>query len=436
MRERLGLGVSLLCLTVAATATAAAGSSEHAIGVRAASGAALAPPAPQLVASPDASVRQPARQAGTPTAVPGSARRSASIPAVGFTQEGIDRSNANGIWDPADVTLGVGPAYIGEAVNSSLGWWRIGAGFDASKILSLGTFFTTGNANRRKDKMANPRLLYDPGSKRWFFTAFDITRDELDLAVSTTSDPTKAFWIYTYNAGGCPDQPRLAVSGTMVALSYDVFASCTKRVGPVSGGVLQVWSKQPLVKGATPQYTSYGPSPAIAGATPAPSPGSGAAIYMLAADYTNSQVILFTVSSVGEQTIPLQRVAVNPLRLAPPPSERGSSGPLAPASNRVQDAFFSGGHIWLAANDGCTVPGPVPLQGCVRLVELSPAGQVLSQVDQALANGRSAIAPAVRPDGHGHVFSVFGYSSPSDYPGLAATVDPGVSNAYLQLKPG
>ncbi len=436
MRERLGLTLTLLCLGVGAvTAGTASGGPAAQVVVltaRTASSAASARPlanAPALVAT------RPERSPAT-ALVPSAARRSTSIPAVGFTQEGIDRNDAKGVWDPADVTLGVGPTYLGEAVNSAVGWWRIGAGFDASGIRPLGEFFTTGNTNRNKDQMADPRLLYDPSSGHWFFTAFDITRGEINLAVSTTSDPTRPFWIFTYQAGGCPDQPRLAVRGTMVALSYDVYPSCSKRTGPTSGGVLWVWSKQPLIKGAAPQYTSYGPTPAIAGVTPAPSPGSGSAIYMLAADYTNSQVILFTVSSVGEQTIPLKPVAIQPLRLAPSPPERGSSAPLAPASNRVQDAFFSGGHIWLAANDGCSVPGPVPLQGCVRLVELSPAGQVLSQVDQALANGRSAIAPAVRPDGHGHVFSVFGYSSPRDYPGLAATVDPAVSNAYLQLKPG
>lgn len=404
MRQRRGLVAALLCVGVGAAASAAASNG-------------------------------PLVRVST-AAVPSALARSSSIPAVGFSQEGIDKAHASGAANPADVTLGVGPTYLGEAVNSAVAWWRIGAGFDASKILPLGQFFSTSAANRRKDRMVHPRLLYDPASGRWFFTAFDLTRKEVDLGVSQSSDPTRPFWIFTYTVAGCPDQPRLAVSGTMVALTYDVLASCAKPSSAVSGGVLQVWAKRPLLTGATPAFDSYGPSPAIAGTTPAPSPGNGSAIYMLAADYSASQIVLFTVGSVGEKSIPLQRVSINPLRLAPPPPERGSSAPLAAASNRVQDAFFAAGHIWLAANDGCSVPGPVPLQGCIRFVELTPSGQVVSQVDQALANGRSIFAPTIRPDAHGHLFSVFGYSSPRDYPGLAATVDPAVSQAYLQLKPG
>src|SRR5579885_2131202 len=126
MRERLGLIVTLVCLGAAVVAAAASGGPGPELVVLSARSTPSAAGVRQL-AAPAAGAPQTRREA---TLIPAAARRAASIPAVGFTQEGIDRNDAKGVWDPADVTLGVGPTYVGEAVNSAVGWWKIGAGFD------------------------------------------------------------------------------------------------------------------------------------------------------------------------------------------------------------------------------------------------------------------------------------------------------------------
>ena len=362
--------------------------------------------------------------------------RGATSPAIGFSQEGIGKADAYGSWEPADVSLAVGPAYIGEAVNTAVGWWRIGAGYSASSVRSLGAFFTTTTADRRNDQMSDPRLLYDASSGRWFFVAFDVTRTETDLAVSTSNDPTQSWWIYAIPAAGCPDQPRIAVSDTMVALTYDLFSTCATRVPPYIGGVVQLFDKAAMMSGGAPATNLFGPDPRFEAITPAPSFDGGSTIYMVSTDYRFSQVVLYTATSVSQSSIPLQRSLINLLRSSPPPYQLGSSFSLDPGDNRVQDAFITGGNIWLAANDGCTVQGSTTMQGCIRYVELSEAGQVLDQREEALANGRSGLYPAFRPDGNGNLFTIYGYSSANDYASLAVTIDPGRASGYSELKTG
>lgn len=269
-----------------------------------------------------------------------------------------------------------------------------------------------------------------------FFVAFDVSRSETELAVSTSSDPTRSWWIYSLPAAGCPDQPRIATSDTMVALSYNLFASCATRLPPYIGGVVQLFDKEAMVRGAAPASSIYGPDPRFTSITPATSFDGGVAISMVSTDYVLSQVILFTATAVGQPSIPLQRISVALLRKSPPPSQLGSSVPLDSGDNRVQDAVVLGGNVWLAANDGCAVQGSATLQGCIRYVVLSESGHLVDQREEALANGRSALYPAIRPDANGNVVSIYGYASSNDYPSLAATINPGQGSGYLELKAG
>jgi hypothetical protein len=374
------------------------------------------------------------RRAAPPLAV-GTPSRAATVPSVGFSQQGISRGFASGAWDPADVSLAVGPMYVGEAVNASVGWWRIGAGFSTTGVTPLASFFTTSAVDRRSDNMSDPRLLYDASSGRWFFVAFDVSRTETDLAVSTNTDPTQPWLIYTLPAAGCPDQPRIAVSDTMVAITYNLFVSCASRVPPYIGGVVKLIDKQALLSGAAPANSTYGPDPRFIAITPAAPLDGGSTIYLVSTDYTYSQVVLYTASAVGQTSIPLQRIFVHLLQASPPPEQQGSALPLDSGDSRVQDAFVNRGIIWLAANDGCSVAGN-PIQGCIRYLELSPAGQVLDEREESLANGRSDLYPAFRPDVNGNIFSIYGYSSAGDYPGLGVVIDPGRASGYLELKPG
>lgn len=356
-----------------------------------------------------------------------------AIPAVGFSQEGIDEGGG-GSETPADVSLAVGRTYLGEAVNAAAAFWRIGAGYSSSSIRSLGDFFSTTTANRHADFMSDPRLVYDSTSDRWFFVAFDVTRAETDLAVSLSDDPTQSWFIYGFPAAGCPDQPHVAISDTMVAITYNLFADCATRVPPYIGGVIRLFDKAALVAGQAPASGFFGPDSRFISITPVALLSGGSTMFFVSTDYIFSQVVMYTATSVSQPSIPIRRVPVGFLRPVPAPAQAGTSITVDAGDNRVQDAFLLGGNIWLAANDGCTVGGV--LTGCVRYEELTPGGPVLDQREEALAAGRSALYPAFRPDAAGNLISVFGFSSPSDFPGLAADIDPGHASGYTELKAG
>ncbi|MES1247538.1 MAG: hypothetical protein ABUS54_07690, partial [Actinomycetota bacterium] len=354
-------------------------------------------------------------------------------PSIGFTQEGIDAAEAGGFM-PADVSIGVSQSYLGETVNSAVAWWRIGAGFSSSPIRQLGDFFSTTAINRHTDQMSDPRLLFDATSGRWFFVAFDVTRAETDLAVSMSDDPTGSWWIYAFASAGCPDQPRLAVTDAMVAISYDLFSSCITRQQPYVGGVIRLFDKSAMLTGAAPTSSVFGPDARFVGITPVALLSGGSTLFFVSTDYLLSQVVIYTATSPTQASIPIQRAAVAFLRKAPPPNQLGTSTTVDPGDNRVQDAFLLGGNIWLAADDGCTVGGA--FNACIRYEEITPGGQVLDQREEALAAGRSAMYPAFRPDGAGTLISVFGFSSPGDYPGLGVDIDPGHGSGYSELKDG
>jgi hypothetical protein len=391
------------------------------------------PVVPDLPRPEPDSASSPQRMGQAATIRPRVLSATKTVPAVGFSQEGIDEGSS-GSETPADVSLAVGRTYLGEAVNAAAAFWRIGAGYSAASIRSLGDFFSTTSTNRHSDFMSDPRVTYDSTSDRWFFVAFDVTRGETDLAVSLSDDPTQSWFIYEFPAAGCPDQPHVAISDTMVAITYNLFADCATRVQPYIGGVIRLFDKAALVAGQAPASGFFGPDPRFISITPVALLSGGSTMFFVSTDYLFSQVIVYTATSVSQPSIPIRRVPVGFLRPVPAPAQAGTSITVDAGDNRVQDAFLLGGNIWLAANDGCIVGGV--LTGCVRYEELTPSGQVLDEREEALAAGRSALYPAFRPDAAGNLFSVFGFSSPTDFPGLAADIDPGHASGYTELKDG
>lgn len=388
-------------------------------------------PRPEEDDIPDVAARRPASLMR-----PRVVAYASTTPSTGFSQQGISKGLSGGAWDPADVTLAVGGAYVGEAVNSAIAWWQVGAGYSASPIRSLGDFFTTTAADRRTDQMSDPRMLFDVTSQRWFVAGFDVSRSEVDLAVSESVDPTQAWWIWALPAAGCPDQPRIGVSDTLLAVTYNLFASCGTRIPPYIGGTVLLFDKQAMLAGGAPAERVFGPDARFTSITPATPVDGGQTLLMVSTDYRLSQVVIYTATTVGQSTLPIQRVPIHLLQQAPPPGQAGTAIPLDPGDNRVQDAFASGGNVWLAANDGCTPVGAPAQQACTRLVEVSPNGQVLDEREEALALGRSASYSAMRPDSSGNIFMVYGYSSSADYPGLGATIDPGHGSSYSDLIQG
>jgi Carboxypeptidase regulatory-like domain len=95
---------------------------------------------------------------------------------------------------PPDTMGAVGPSHIVELLNGHYAVYRKSDGVRV-QTSSLDQFWINAGASPTAGFTADPRVLYDPFSQRWFastanFVAPELGGDNLLLAVSSTSDPT------------------------------------------------------------------------------------------------------------------------------------------------------------------------------------------------------------------------------------------------------
>lgn len=113
--------------------------------------------------------------------------------------------------EPPDQGVCVGNGYILESVNAALRVYDAETGAPLTSVLSLNEFYGFPSAIDRSTFVFGPFTFdischYDPDSDRWFHLAVDLDQDPatgaftgknyLDLAVSTSGDPTGDWNIY------------------------------------------------------------------------------------------------------------------------------------------------------------------------------------------------------------------------------------------------
>ncbi len=113
--------------------------------------------------------------------------------------------------EPADQGLCVGNGYIMESVNSAVQVYDVATGAEVTPVMALNEFYGFPPAIDRNTFTFGPFTFdischYDPDSNRWFHLAVDLDQDPqtgaftgknyLDLAVSTSGDPTGSWNVY------------------------------------------------------------------------------------------------------------------------------------------------------------------------------------------------------------------------------------------------
>jgi len=122
--------------------------------------------------------------------------------------EGVN--NVNGVLPP-DTNGDVGPNHYVEMVNISL------AVYDKSGNLLLGpipnnALWAGFGGPCEVDNSGDPIVLYDELADRWLLSQFAVDTGAHEcIAISTTPDPTGAYYRYAFNIGGFPDYPKLSV---------------------------------------------------------------------------------------------------------------------------------------------------------------------------------------------------------------------------------
>ncbi|HET8605400.1 MAG TPA: fibronectin type III domain-containing protein [Gaiellaceae bacterium] len=332
---------------------------------------------------------------------------------------GLDANQLPGV-NPADVQVTAGSGFVAETVNSSIAIWSV-SGTAATQVSNepLGVFFSGSGVDRSNDDMTDPRVLFDQVSGRWFAVVFDISRRELDVAVSQTAAPNGAWTVYSLPSTGCPDQPRLGSSDAVVVVTDDLFSSC-RGSGRFLGGEVIVLSKPDLLAGvASPRKASFGPDERFAAVTPAVSLGSTAREYLVAVEQAGTGIQLIHVDGTDMTTLPFVTVDLPTLLQDPPAApQRGSDQLVDSGDNRVQNAIWEQGRIWLTSAATC----PAAPRSCGRVIQLdATAGKLVRDTTIALPGSRFLFYPAIAPDARGNAVVAFGYASPTDFPGLGYT---------------
>ncbi len=319
---------------------------------------------------------------------------------------------------PPDVQIAAGPNYIVEMVNIIYGvWTKQGA---LVKVSGLASLWGSGS-----DYIGDPKVLYDSQSGRWFASLLDVSQGSVRVGASASDDPTGSWHTYSFKTSGyCPDQPILGVNDDKVMVSANDFLPGSKGCSGTFVG-LQYWifNKSQMLAGASVEYQVIPPDSSLFSLHPVHSLTSTKTEYIISSFTSGSGLNLYSVTGVPPNVQISQRaLSISSLHAPPPAPQLNAATKIDTGDNRVLDASWSNGTMWVALNDGCTPAGDSVLRSCLRLIEVNTNTNSVLQDWDVATPGYYYYYPALRADSKGDLFVVFGYSNSSLYPSVAVAM--------------
>src|SRR3989449_2268368 len=319
---------------------------------------------------------------------------------------------------PPDVQIAAGPNYIVEMVNIVYGvWTKQGA---LVKVSGLASLWGSGS-----DYIGDPKVLYDSQSGRWFASLLDVSQGSVRVGASASDDPTGSWHTYSFKTSGyCPDQPILGVNDDKVMVSANDFLPGSKGCSGTFVG-LQYWifNKSQMLTGASVEYQVIPPDSSLFSLHPVHSLTSTKTEYIISSFTSGSGLNLYSVTGVPPNVQISQRVlSISTLHAPPPAPQLNAATKIDTGDNRVLDASWSNGTMWVSLNDGCTPAGDSVLRSCLRLIEVNTNTNSVVQDWDVATPGYYYYYPALRADSKGDLFVVFGYSNSSLYPSVAVAM--------------
>ena len=166
---------------------------------------------------------------------------------------GLASQESCGGCEPPDTHVAAGPSHVVEVDNVEA---RI---FDKTGVIvtsfGLNGFFGLGATIFTSD----PKIRFDTLADRWYISMLSLDSStprtshngQLDLAVSTSSDPTQPFNIYTFpTSANLPDQPQIGFNNDKLVIAANAFSchpNCNS--GGFQGVEFVVWNKAQLLAG-------------------------------------------------------------------------------------------------------------------------------------------------------------------------------------------
>ena len=330
---------------------------------------------------------------------------------------GLRRSESGG-WIPPDTQIGVGPNYIVEAVNLEMRIWpRSGS---VVSTVDLNTFFQTSA------QLSDPKIRFDADSQRWFIAVISynnsFTAGAWRLAVSTDATPATFVRYVISTSKSAPDFPALAVTHDKVVLTANAF-----RGNSFLGTEFLVINKANLGAGGSAASSYFGPPQGLFTIQPAQSRSATSTLYMAAAAYNSATSLrVWSVDGVpgvgAGVTVTTTNLSINSLTSPPDAQQKGSTVLIQTNDNRLLDAAYENGALWVSATSACQPQGDSQARACLRFIKVSTGGGISKTQDFDFGqSGLYYYYPAIQIDGNGSLVSVFSGSSSQTFAGVYAS---------------
>ena len=322
---------------------------------------------------------------------------------------GLSSSDTTG--DPPDPVIGAGAGFVVQIVNSAVRVWTDDG--IARADYPLASFAESSSAD-----VSDPRVVFDPDSGRWFASVVDVARATVQLAVSETSDPTGPWAVYSHATGSCPDQPSLGVGRDLVVVGYTAYSlPCRSDTSSYLGGALFAWDKQQLLDGLAPEAADWGPRLDFSPVTAVGPGGAAIAVALVTPTPTGGPTYLEILSG-RPPGLTITQLPVDPFTPPPEAEQAGTTRQIETNDERILSAVVVGRTLWLAGNEGCVPPRDQHVHSCLRVIAVT-RNRITLDTDLG-SKGQDFFYPALAPVGTGDVVVVYGTSSRTTYPGLAA----------------
>ena len=358
----------------------------------------------------------------------------------------IEAGERDGISQPPDVTLAVGPDHVVQMVHSAARIWD-------KNGQEIQTAFLADFFNRDQfHTLSDPVVMYDPSTERWFSVIMEISsllpNDDcvyncfIDVATSESSDPTGLWKIFRIPFGKVvPDYP-------MIGISDDKFVFGVNLFGPreALGTQAVVMDKNNMIQNNTDVTYSYSPIYEEYYTIYPVSSSNTDCMYMEANDYSGLPDISFTEGialfevcgnpTTNNLEINVNRIPILTSYLPPeadqPSSSKGERIIGDTDLSKIRGPIYINNTIISAFTVRCSNENNDP-QSCIRIIRTGlNESNYNSTVIDVSANDAHLFYPALSIDKDGNIVMVMGTSNREIYPsGLVATLDPNMNNLEI-----
>ncbi len=354
-------------------------------------------------------------------------------PTIGASFGGMDDTDSGFV--PPDPQVAAGPNNVMEMVNNA------GRVFNKTgsnlQNFSLHDFFGIPAGWGESD----PKVIYDSLSGRWFasYLAFNnLFETRVYLAVSSSNDPTGG-WCTSYVAGSglapVADQPAIGITNDKFTFSVNFFSS-----NVYIGEQTVVMQKSDwLACNSTLGINTFPLQPAPWGTTrPAHSLSSINDQFLAEFDwgFANQLCIdrITGTPNAGDVARTTTCMTVATQETPPDAAQLGGPDLIHTNDNRVLDAEWSNGKLWVSANDGCDW-GSGNIKSCMHLTEVDTGSMNVTQDIVWGSPGAYWFYPAISLDSAGNLYVVYSISGSTFY-GSAGVTGRQLGDAANSLRPG